>query len=387
MKIFVIPSSYKNEFNTQSNIFVHEQCEALIDRGHEVIVLDATTRSVKQWGHRICSSPEIRQEGRVKVYSYWVRGIAKSRLPQLATAQYRHRITKLWNMATSVEGTPDVIYAHFTFPSAFCALELSDKYNVPIVTVEHGGMYLNKKVHPYIINQLSHTVNDSDCFFCVSSVQANRIKQLTKYDGSITVVPNMISDIFKFYERPADESFTIFSAGNLKHVKRFDLLIDAFCKAFSPDENVKLRIAGDGELKDELTAQIERHNRSHQIVLVGRLNREEMLEEYKKCNVFAIASEHESFGIVSREATACGCPIVSTMNGGIDDGWCDDFGYLVPINDVDLYAKALSDVFNNYSSFSPETISSKTLDYCSQKVVIDIIENLLIKSGESYAGK
>ena len=387
MKIFVIPSSYKSEFNTQSNIFVHEQCEALIKRGHEVVVLDATTRSFKQWGNKTCAVPKIRQEGSVKVYSYWVRGIAKSRLPRLATAQYRHRITRLWKMAVKNEGKPDVIYAHFTFPSAYCAVEISEKHKIPIVTMEHGGMYLNKKVHPYIINQLHRTVNDSDCFFCVSSVQADRIKELTGYEGSLTVVPNMISDIFRYYTSDTDGEFTFFSAGNLKPVKRFDLLIDAFCKAFSSDDNVKLRIAGDGDQKTALEAKIKQCSRAHQISLIGRVNREQMLDEYKRCNVFAIASEHESFGIVSREATACGRPVISTMNGGIDDGWCDDFGYLVPLNDVDAFSEALKRVYHNYSSFSPKLISDKTLDYCSQKTVIDIIENLLTNAGESYAGE
>lgn len=387
MKIFVIPSSYKSEFNTQSNIFVHEQCEALIKRGHEVVVLDATTRSFKQWGNKTCAVPKIRQEGSVKVYSYWVRGIAKSRLPKLATAQYKHRINRLWKIAVKNEGMPDVIYAHFTFPSAYCAIDISKKYNVPIVTMEHGGMYLNKKVHPYIINQLCRTVNDSDCFFCVSSVQADRIKALTGYDGSLAVVPNMISDIFKYYPAETDGDFTFFSAGNLKTVKRFDLLIDAFCNAFSSDDSVKLRIAGDGDQRDILEEKIKHNGRAHQISLIGRLNREEMLDEYKRCNVFAIASEHESFGIVSREATACGRPVVSTMNGGINDGWSDEFGYLVPLNDVNAYSEALKSAYQNYSSFSQKRISDKTLEYCSQKNVMDIIENLLINAGESHAGE
>ena len=385
MKIFVIPSSYKNVFNTQSNIFVHEQCRELIRRGHSLVVLDATTRSVKQWGHKICSTPVIRYEDDVKVYSYWVRGIAKSRLPQLATYQFKKHIERLWKMAVEQDGMPDVIYAHFTFPSGYCALELSKKYNVPLVTMEHGGMYLNKKIHPYIVNMLKQTVEKSNEFFCVSAVQAECVKKLISSDKDISVIPDMISDIFTYTPLISNESFTIFSAGNLKHVKRFDILISAFCKAFSPDAPVYLRIAGDGELKESLMNQIKANGRENQITLLGRLGREDMLNEYKNCNVFAMASEHESFGVVNREATSCGRPIVSTMNGGVSEGWSDDFGYLVPVNDVDAYSNALNDIYTNYSDFSPETIAQKTSEYCSQEVVMNRIEDILIKSGELNA--
>ena len=379
MKIFVIPSSYKNECNIQANIFVHEQCEQLIKRGHQVIVLDATTRSAKHWNHRSCTSPTFRKEGVVPVYSYCVRGIAKSRLPRLATLQFRNKVKVLWDIAVENEGMPDVIYAHFSFPSGFCALDLAKKFNIPIATMEHGGMYFNEKIHPYIIKQLCSTVSISDSFFCVSSSHSKRISELTNLDKNVEVVPNMISDIFSYTPLLSNDRFVFFSGGNLKPVKCFDLLVSAFCKAFDASQPVELRIAGEGEEREKIEKLIKDNGRDRQISLLGRLDRNDMLAEYKKCNCFALASVHESFGIVYREAMSCGRPVISTDNGGIREGWDDSFGIIVPIGDVEALSKAMTDLYENYSDYNLQDISKKTLDYCSQSSVVNIIESKLLR--------
>jgi glycosyltransferase involved in cell wall biosynthesis len=377
MKIFVIPSNYKSKYNPQANIFVHEQCEALYSRGHEITVLDATTRARKHWLNKGCFAPFFRKEGNIKVYSFWVRGVASCRLPRLATAQFMRNVNRLWKIAAKEQGTPDVIYAHFTFPSAYCALYLSKKYNIPVVTMEHAGMYLERKVHPYILKQLRQTVINSNEFFCVSHAHSVKIKELTGVNSEIDVIPNMISDRFRYYPLADNDKFVFFSAGNLKKVKRFDLLINAFCKAFDKNQPVLLRIAGDGEEMEHLKRQIHDNGREEQILLIGRIGREQILEEYKKCNCFALASKHESFGIVYREATACGRPVISTQNGGINEGWDNEFGYIVPLNDEIAFSNALLKMFNEYNSFSLESISHKTLDFCSEKVVMDRVETIL----------
>lgn len=378
MNIFVIPSCYKNKYNRQASIFVHEQCESLVNRGHKVIVLDAGECSYKRWLCNTCKKPEIRFEGEVKIYSHWVRGFASARFPKHATSKFMKKIESLWRLAVDNEGEPDVIYAHFTFPSGFCAIELSQKYNVPIAVMEHGGMYLNRKLHPVIIDELKRTVASADKFFCVSSAHSKKIKELTESNSEIEVIPDMISNRFSYYPIKTDSNeFVFFSAGNLKHVKRFDLLISSFVCAFSKEDNVVLRIAGEGEERANLEKLISDNGRQEQIKLLGRLDREEMLDEYKACNVFAMASDHESFGIVSREAMACGRPVISTRNGGIEHGWKDDFGLLVPCGNRDALSCALKNIYINYESYSPENISTLTLDYCSEKVVIDKIEQIL----------
>ena len=389
MNIFVIPSCYRNSINKQMSIFVHEQCESLIKMGHKVTVLDATLYSFKNWMSKTCISPKIRYEDTVKVYSYWVRGFAQALFPKFATSQYRKKINRLWDIAVKNEGKPDVIYAHFTYPSGFCAVELSKKHNVPVAVMEHGSMYFNKKIHHRIINQLKYTVNEADYFFCVSPSHSKRIAELIGYDRDIDVIPNMISSRFTFSPLPrTGNEFVFFSAGNLKKIKQFDHLIRSFCKAFSPDDNVTLRIAGDGEEKDSLISLIEENNRKGQIILLGRIDRDEMYEEYKNCNCFALASQHESFGIVYREAAACGRPIISTQNGGVEHGWSDELGILVPCFDEDKLSQALLDVYKNYDSFSLERISEITLNYCSESKVMKQIEEILFSlTGEKNVTK
>ena len=378
MNIFVIPSCYKNKYNKQANIFVHEQCMSLINRGHKVTVLDAGECSYKRWLCSFCSKPTVRFEDDVKIYSHWVRAVAQSRFPKFATSSFMTKIDSLWNMAVENEGMPDVIYAHFTFPSGFSSITLSKKYNVPLVVMEHGGMYLNRRLHPYIIEELTATVNEADEFYCVSNTHSEKIKELTSAKRRVDVVPNMISSRFSFCPVKKDrDEFVFFSAGNLKHVKRFDLLIRAFAKSFPNNDKVVLRIAGEGVERENLEKIINELRVNDKVKLLGRLGREEMLDEFHNCNVFTLASDHESFGIVYREAAACGRPLVSTRNGGIEHEWRDEFGILVPCDDTDALSVALKQIYENYTDYSPELISKLTLDYCSEKVVMDRIESIL----------
>ncbi len=350
---------------------------SLFRKGHEVVVLDTTERSYKNWTHPLCKKPSFRHEEDIKVYSWWTRGFATSRLPALSVRSVSKHLQALWDIAVEKEGKPDVIYAHFTFPSGYCALALSQKHNIPLVVLEHGGMYLEKSIHPSIRKYLKETHLQADRFLCVSSAHKDAIFKWTGVDKEITVVPNMISNIFSYKEPVKKDEFVFFSAGNLKQVKRFDLLINAFSKAFFDNDKVVLKIAGEGELRQALETLINNSPCKDRIKLLGRLSRNDILKQYEDCDVFSLVSDHESFGVAYREALACGRPVISTANGGINDGWDATFGEIVPCGDEKALTSALLKVYSEYSRFSHADISSKTLDFCSEKTVMGTIERIL----------
>ena len=380
MKIFVIPSGYRSSNNPQHDIFVHDQCKALLDRGHKVIVLDANIRSPKSWMNKYCCSPHKRYEEGVTVYSYWTRGVPTVKFPRLSLFLYEKRMRYLWKYVLKFEGMPDVIYSHFTFPSGYIATKISKETGIPNITLEHGSIFFKEYLRPYLKKVASFTIKNATDFYCVSTSQVEAVCRHIGENVSIKTIPNMISNIFTYHPVTPSDDFVFFSAGNLKQIKRFDVLIKAFANSFKDVPNVKLRIAGEGEEREHLQNIISSLGCEDKIIMLGRLSREQILEELKNCNVFALASDHESFGIVYREATACGRPIISTQNGGIVEGWNDSLGITVPCGDVSKFSEALLYIKKHYEDFSPEKISELTLSYCSEKVIIDKIENILFNA-------
>lgn len=116
-------------------------------------------------------------------------------------------------------------------------------------------------------------------------------------------------------------------------------------------DNAMLVIAGDGPLRNELTAQAEALCREtgKEIVFIGAKTHEELKEVYASADIFVMPSvtakdgDKEGFGLVMLEAFASGLPIVASRSGGIVDLVKDGVnGYLVPEKD----SKGLADRIN-----------------------------------------
>ena len=141
-------------------------------------------------------------------------------------------------------------------------------------------------------------------------------------------------------------------------------------------DNAMLVIAGDGPLRNELTAQAEGLCREtgKEIVFIGAKTHEELKEIYASADIFVMPSvtakdgDKEGFGLVMLEAFASGLPIVASRSGGIVDLVKDGVnGYLVPEKDSKGLADRINLVFKDdciYNSMQAEAYrTAKQYDY------------------------
>jgi glycosyltransferase involved in cell wall biosynthesis len=104
--------------------------------------------------------------------------------------------------------------------------------------------------------------------------------------------------------------------GRLSEEKGIKTLIDAAVKVNSH----KLKIAGDGPLKEELIAYAKTKNADNHVEFLGHKNREEVGELLKNCKFLVIPSEwYEVTGLVILEAFACGRAVIGSRIGGIPE--------------------------------------------------------------------
>ena len=79
------------------------------------------------------------------------------------------------------------------------------------------------------------------------------------------------------------------------------------------------------------------------VTFAGGANDEELLDYYRLCDVFAMPSKREGFGIVFLEALACGKPVIAgNVDGSVDPLLDGELGWLVDPDDPAALAAALT---------------------------------------------
>ena len=179
---------------------------------------------------------------------------------------------------------------------------------------------------------------------------------------------------FQYIDKAKSESpFVFVSVGNLIPIKAFDQLIEAFSRV---KENAKLYIIGDGPEREHLQNQINALQLDTEVELLGRLTRDEINIVFQKSHVFVLSSQSETFGVSYIEAMYTGLPVIATRCGGPESFVDESNGLVVPINDVDAFAKAMELMRQNYDIYNKKLIS----DNCIAQFSPEVIAEKIIKS-------
>jgi len=184
-------------------------------------------------------------------------------------------------------------------PAAYLALErlLVDQFD-QILSCNTQSLQHYRQRYPKIAQRVSYIKNTVDNEICYPLTWEQREQ------GRRSLAQQM--------SLAADTRFVLF-AGRLHAQKDPILLVRSIATINEP--KVHLLIAGDGDLKNELLAEIDRLGLSAQVTLLGALVQKELAQLMRICNVFILTSAYEGLPVVVLEALACGTPIVTTRCG------------------------------------------------------------------------
>jgi glycosyltransferase involved in cell wall biosynthesis len=131
--------------------------------------------------------------------------------------------------------------------------------------------------------------------------------------------------------------------GRLHPDKNQGLLIDAFALGPARIEGTHLILAGDGDLREQLTRQVATTGLKGRVHLLGL--RDDIPDLLGASDAYVFASNHEGSPLSVMEAMAAGLPIIGTAVGGVSDLVPDDStGILVPPGDPEALANAMRKV-------------------------------------------
>lgn len=167
--------------------------------------------------------------------------------------------------------------------------------------------------------------------------------------------------------------FTFGSASNFAQKKNIPLLIHAFSIVLAQNSNAHLVLAGDGVDRAKCESAVLKHGVEGHVTWLGWIDN--MIDFYRKIDVFCLPSDDEPFGLVVVEAMQAGLPVIATNTFGPSDVIeVGKTGFIVPIGDENHFADAMINMLRNpsfaknmgingqqivASSFVPEVIGSR----------------------------
>lgn len=153
------------------------------------------------------------------------------------------------------------------------------------------------------------------------------------------------------YRDPAPPSrpARLFCPARLVPKKGHALLLDATERLVAEGTDVRLALAGDGPLGDDLRSRAERGALAGRVEFLGTIPEAEVRERMRASDLVVLASrvaedgDRDGLPVVLVEALALGVPVVTTRVAGIPELVTDESGHLVPPDRADLLALALGD--------------------------------------------
>jgi glycosyltransferase involved in cell wall biosynthesis len=126
--------------------------------------------------------------------------------------------------------------------------------------------------------------------------------------------------------------------------KGFDTLIEAMPLVRRDYPTARLRIVGKGDDLPRLTALATRLGVAGSVDFLGPIDDEMLRAEYAACDLFALPSRKEGFGLVYLEAMTYGKPCIGARAGGVPEVITDAVGQLVEYGNLSDLAVAISDL-------------------------------------------
>ena len=151
------------------------------------------------------------------------------------------------------------------------------------------------------------------------------------------------SDLERFDVAPREEKLarTFLFSGSLIARKGVDLLASAFVQLAREVPNVKLKIVGEGELRESLEQTLRPV--SERVEIVGFRDWQQLPEEYATADVLCVPSRYDGWGLVVPEGLASGLPVIASdrMGAALEFVESGRNGWLVRAGDQEALLQAM----------------------------------------------
>ena len=383
MRILIILTYYAPH-RTGLTIHVQRVAEALVQRGHQVTVLTSRYHP---------SLPRDETINGVRVVRLWamMRVSRTMVMPSFPLAAWR------------LIGQHDVVNIHTPLPEASLVAWLARwRGRRPLVVTHHGDAVLPAGWHNRLIEWAVFAVYRAAARYASAVIgyswdYAENSAYLRPFLPKVTVIyppivaaPPDPAGVAALRRQYGLEGKTVIGyAGRFVEEKRPDLLIQAIPYLLGRFPELRIVFAGEYQIRYENFYQRcapLREQYGDRLIFLGLVrDAQQMSDFYALCDVLALPSGTECFGMVQAEAMLCGTPVVvSDTPGAREVVRVTGMGEIFPRGDIPALAAALERVLSNRSAYvkPPEEIAATF----SLERTVDGYE-ALFRAGPGAAGR
>jgi glycosyltransferase involved in cell wall biosynthesis len=246
-------------------------------------------------------------------------------------------------------------------PAAYFALErLLVRQFDQILSCNTDATRLYKQRYPNLQDRVKYIKNsfDSEIFYPLSGKQ--REVERRELASQLNL---------------AEETRFVLFAGRLHPQKDPILLVRAM--AALKDTKVHLLIAGDGELAEDIRAEVVRLGLSDGVTMLGAVTQKEIARLHRICNVFVLCSEYEGLPLVVLEALASGTPVVTTQCGETPNLLGVKSGIVCSERTPMCIASAICKILLHAEDYPIEACVRTAQPYAARTVIHDVYSDML----------
>jgi glycosyltransferase involved in cell wall biosynthesis len=305
---------------------------------------------------------------------------ARLRSPRFAVECLRH----VWRERPNL-----IVSTHLNFgPIARIA---QSGFGTPYVLVAHG-------VDAWEIKSSSRieALRKANLVLSVSRYTRDRLIQEAGLDAHrVKILPNTYDpDMFAIAPKPPrllqkyglrPETPVILTVARLaddERYKGYDQIIKALPEIRRAVPGARYLLVGKGSDRPRIERLIAEVGVQDAVILAGFVRDEELAEHYNLCDIFAMPSMGEGFGIVYLEALACGKPVLAGNKDGSRDAVADgELGLLVdPENTPEIAAEIIRVLRREHSHpilFNPESLRRRVVELFGFETFTNTVADLL----------
>ena len=237
----------------------------------------------------------------------------------------------------------------FTHDSNMVALPIAWLARVPVRIATHHGVIEGFSrwrmfIHSWMVNHnIAHKlVAVSQKTREVSLSEGVREERIAVIANGIVPLPIESRSRLEVREEAGMDvnDLMLVSVGRLVYQKAHEVLIACMPDVLKEFPNAKVLIFGEGPLRTDLQAQIEKLDLSNSVKLPGKTD--QIAQHLASADIFVMPSRWEGLPIALLEAMSAGLPSVATKVEGVDEVLLEgEHGLFVPVENPQALAQAI----------------------------------------------
>lgn len=256
----------------------------------------------------------------------------------------------------------DIIHAHTLFSNGYVALKAKKEWGIPYI-VAVRDMDLNiflkyrinlRKLGIEILKEAERIIFISDQYKkqLVDKYVPSNLKE--EFLNKSLIIPNGINEfylnnIWNKSPKKIEKEINVITVGYIS--KRKNQL--SVCEAIKMlnDSGIKVKYTVVGNILDKkIFDKIKEYSF---VTYIPFLTREELIDEYRKADIFVMPSITETFGLTYVEAMSQGLPVIYSKGQGFDGRFKEGhIGYHVRSKDTKDIANKIIGITKNYKTIS-----------------------------------